>query len=384
MASSNGSASRLGYRPELDGLRGIAIILVLFAHAFDWPRGSFIGVDMFFALSGFLITTLLLEEWAMYGSISLRHFYLRRYYRLFPALVVVIAIYVLYVLLFVNDGTGIRLRGAGFGVTYMANWGQAFKPFPQAQPDTGYLWTLAIEEQFYLIWPALLILLLRLGAGVRGTQWALFGMIVAVVAWRNLLIFHGADPNRTYFGTDTRFDELLLGCLAATFYVSRRRESERARWLAMCAAIGSVLFLLYRIFKLNQWTFWTVRITLTFVAIATALIIYGCVTDSLPMLTRVLSAKWLVFVGVISYSLYLWHVPTDIFLRDVARLSGWPLAVSEFGLAFAAAYGSYVLVERPFLKRRKAHQRLRDTKAEMEGTRPGPRVGGSSRRGDPS
>jgi peptidoglycan/LPS O-acetylase OafA/YrhL len=384
-ASPNGSVSRLGYRPELDGLRGIAIILVLFAHAFDWPRGSFIGVDMFFALSGFLITTLLLEEWATYGSISLRHFYLRRYYRLFPALVVVIAIYVLYVLLFVNDGTGIRLRGAGFGVTYMANWGQAFKPFPQAQLDTGYLWTLAIEEQFYLIWPALLILMLRRGAGVRGTQWILCAMIVAVVAWRNFLIFHGADPNRTYFGTDTRFDELLLGCLAATFYVSRRRESGRARWLATGAAIGSGLFLVYRIFKLNQWTFWTVRITLTFVAIATALIIYACVTDSVPLLTRALSAKWLVFVGVISYSLYLWHVPTDIFLHDVARLSRWPLAASEFGLAFAAAYGSYVLVERPFLKRRKAHQRLRDTKAELEGTTgPPTRFGVSSRPGEPS
>jgi peptidoglycan/LPS O-acetylase OafA/YrhL len=365
MASSNGSASRLGYRPELDGLRGIAIILVLFAHAFDWPKGSFIGVDMFFALSGFLITTLLLEEWRLLGSISLRHFYLRRYYRLFPALAVLLAFYVLYVLLFVNGDVGMRIGGAGFGITYTANWAQAFRlPFPDT--EIGYLWTLGIEEQFYLLWPALLIFLLKRGLGLKGTKWVLFGLILAVVLWRNFLILHGADPNRTYLGTDTRFDELLVGCLTATFYVSRRRDQGGSRWLAL-ASLGAGLFLAYRIFKINQWTFWTVRITLTFVAIATLVVIYACVTNSFPLLTRVLSMKWLVFIGAISYSLYLWHVPADILMRDVVGLTTWQLAVSQFLLTFAVACASYYLVERTFLKRRKAHQRLRATKADLEG-----------------
>jgi peptidoglycan/LPS O-acetylase OafA/YrhL len=362
--SGNGPASRLGYRPELDGLRGIAIILVLFAHAFDWPKGSFIGVDMFFALSGFLITTLLLEEWRVHGSISLRHFYLRRYYRLFPALAVLCAVYVLYVLLFVNGDVGMRVRGAGFGITYTANWVQAFHVrFPDA--EIGYLWTLGIEEQFYLLWPALLILLLRRGLGLRGTKWVLLGMIAAVVVWRNFLIAHGGDPNRTYFGTDTRFDELFVGCLAGTFYVARRGIQAGSKWLKL-ATMGAGLFLVYRVFKRNPWTFWTVRITLTLVAVATAVVIYACVTNSFPLLKRALSAKWLVFVGMISYSLYLWHVPADVLMREVAGLEGWQLAVSEFPLTFAAAYGSYYLVERAFLKRRKAHQRLQATKAELE------------------
>ncbi|MDP9235051.1 MAG: acyltransferase [Actinomycetota bacterium] len=364
--SASPSASGLGYRPELDGLRGVAIILVLLAHAFDWPKGAFIGVDMFFALSGFLITTLLLEEWIVHGSISLRDFYLRRYYRLFPALAVMLAVYVAYVLLFVDVDVASRLWGAGFGISYTANLAQAFMKFPNTLIDTGYLWTLGIEEQFYLLWPIVLILLLNRGLGLRGTKWALFGMIVAVVAWRNLLLAHGADPNRAYFGTDTRFDELLVGCLAGAFYVARGTARSLPRWLVATAAVGAGLFLGYRIFKHDQWTTWTVRITLTFIAVATAIVIYSCVTDSFPVLKRALSVKWLVFTGMISYSLYLWHVPTYLFLRDVAGLTGWRLHVAEFALAFAAACASYFLVERTFLKRRRAHQRLRATKAELE------------------
>jgi peptidoglycan/LPS O-acetylase OafA/YrhL len=371
-SSGNASTSRLGYRPELDGLRGIAIVLVLLAHAFDWPKGSFIGVDMFFALSGFLITTLLLEEWRVHGSISLRHFYLRRYYRLFPALAVLIAVYVLYVLLFVHSDIGMRIRAAAFGLAYVANWVQAFHlRFPDS--EIGYLWTLGIEEQFYLIWPALLILLLKRGLGLKGTKWVLLGLIVAVVVWRNFLISHGAEPNRIYFGTDTRFDELLVGCLAGVFFVSRPKGQAGSRWL-MWAALGAGLFLTYRIFKRNPWTFWTVRMTLTLVAVATTVVIYTCVTGSFPLLKRILSAKALVFVGAISYSLYLWHVPADLLLREVGGLRHWQLEVSGFALTLAAACASYYLVERPFLKRRKAHQRLGATKADLEGGAGGPPV----------
>jgi peptidoglycan/LPS O-acetylase OafA/YrhL len=364
LTSPSGSISRLGYRPELDGLRAIAIILVLFAHDFDWPKGAFIGVDMFFALSGFLITTILLEEWQVYGSISLRHFYLRRYYRLFPALAVLTVVYVLYVLLFVKTDVWMRVRGAGFGITYVANWVQAFHwRFPDR--EIGYLWTLGIEEQFYLLWPALLILLLGRGLGLKGTKWTLVGLIGAVVVWRIFLISHGANPNRTYFGTDTRFDELLVGCLAGTLFVSRRPGKGGSRWL-MVASLGAGLFLAYRVFKRNPWTFWTTRLTLTLVAVATVLVIYTCVTDSFPLLKRVLSAKSLVFVGAISYSLYLWHVPANVLMRDVAGLKSWQLAAAEFPLTFAAACASYYFVEQPFLKRRRAHQRLRATKADVE------------------
>lgn len=360
----NPSASRLGYRPELDGLRGIAIILVLLVHAFNWPRGAFIGVDIFFALSGFLITTLLLEEWQQFGSISLRDFYLRRYYRLFPALAVLIFFYVLYVAFFASTDVGMRMRGAGFGITYTANWVQAFEqPFPRT--EIGFLWTLAIEEQFYLVWPAVLIFLLRRRLGRRGTAWALFGLIGVLVAWRNVLIFNEVDPQRIYFGTDTRFDELLVGCLAGALYVARPVTRIGSRWLK-AATFAAGLFLLYRIFMRNPWDYWSQRISLTLVALATVVVIYTCVTGSFPLLTRALSFKWLVFLGTISYSLYLWHVPAGLFIQEVAHLSGWRLVVSETVLALAAACGSYYLVERTFLKRKRAHQRLGATKADVE------------------
>jgi peptidoglycan/LPS O-acetylase OafA/YrhL len=367
--SGNGSVSKLGYRPELDGLRGVAILLVLSVHAINWPAGAFIGVDMFFALSGFLITTLLLEEWNRHGSISLRDFYLRRFYRLFPALAVLITAYLVYVVSFVNTDIGMRIRGAGFGITYTANWVQAFeRPFPET--EIGYLWTLGIEEQFYLIWPVLLMFLLRRRIGFTGMVWALLGIIVGLVVWRNLFIAGGGDPQRIYFGTDTRFDELLIGCLAGTLFVARPTK-RGSKWLVLGALVGG-LFLVYRVFMREPWDFWSQRISLTLVAVATVLIIYSCVTDSFPLLKRVLSAKPLVAIGVISYSLYLWHVPVGVFMRDVAHLTGWQLVVSETVLAFAAACGSYYLVERTFLKRRQKHQRLRATKTDVEGGVAGP------------
>jgi peptidoglycan/LPS O-acetylase OafA/YrhL len=361
----NPADSKLGYRPELDGLRGIAIILVLLVHAFNWPRGAFIGVDIFFALSGFLITTLLLEEWQQRGSISLRDFYLRRYYRLFPALAVLIFFYLLYVAFFVSTDVGMRIWGAGFGITYTANWVQAFEqPFPNK--EIGYLWTLAIEEQFYLVWPAVLIFLLRRRLGPRGMVWALFGLIGVLVAWRNVLIHNAVGGTRIYFGTDTRFDELLVGCLAGALYVARPVRRIGSRWLK-AATFAAGLFLLYRILMPDPWDYWSQRISLTLVAVATVVVIYTCVTGSFPLLTRALSFKWLVFLGTISYSLYLWHVPASLFMREVAHLSGWRLVVSATVLALTAACGSYYLVERTFLKRRRAHERLGATKADLEG-----------------
>lgn len=364
-ASGNGSASRLGYRPELDGLRGIAILLVVLIHTFGWPKGGLLGVDIFFTLSGFLITTLLLEEWGAHGSISLGQFYLRRYFRLFPALAVLVVSYVLFVLAFSHGNEAMRLRGAGFGITYTSNWVMAFNhPYPEL--EIGHLWTLAVEEQFYLVWPVLLVLFLKRGLGLKGTKWALLVLIVAVVAWRTLLDIHGVDDSRLYFATDTRFDQLLVGCLAGTMFVSRKRDAVRSRWL-MIGGLAGGGFLLWRFFERNLLSFWSFKIGLTLFAVATALTIYACVTESFPSLRRALSVKWLVFVGTISYSLYLWHVSSNVFLRQFLQVRGWPLHVSELALTLALACGSYYLVERPFLRRRRAHERLRSTKVDVEG-----------------
>lgn len=367
-ASESSSISRLGYRPELDGLRGIAILLVLLIHVLNWPRGGLLGVDIFFTLSGFLITTLLLEEWQAHGSISLAKFYLRRYFRLFPALAALIAAYVLFVVAFGKGDIGLRLGGAVYGITYVSNWVMAFnRPYPEW--EIGHLWSLAVEEQFYLIWPALLVLLLKRGIGLKGMRWVLVAMIAAVVVWRSFLAMQGVDDSRLYFATDTRFDQLLLGCLAGTVYVSGRtkRQSGRLSKPLTIAATAAAGFLVWRFFVGNLQSSWSFTLGFTLFGVATAVTIYGCVTGSMPWLQRLLGARALVFLGTISYSLYLWHVAASVFMRDVLELSHWGAVVLQLALALAAACGSYYLIELPFLRRRKAYERLRATKADTEG-----------------
>src|ERR671913_1331463 len=197
--------SRLGYRPELDGVRGIAIILVMLVHVHNWPRGGFIGVDVFFTLSGFLITTLLLEEWRARRTVSLRDFYARRALRLFPAVIVLLVAYSIFALVAGGSLLSTRLAGVGYGFTYLSNWAQAFGlTFPDQ--EIGFLWTLAIEEQYYLLWPGLLLIGLHAARlSPRRLTVAICCLVAAVWAWR-LVLAADVPGRRIYFGTDTRLD----------------------------------------------------------------------------------------------------------------------------------------------------------------------------------
>src|SRR5215207_1763866 len=188
MPETTAVVSRLGYRPELDGIRGVAILLVVVVHLHNWPRGGFIGVDVFFTLSGFLITTLLLEEWRARGTISLRHFYARRSLRLFPAVAVLLAVYFIFALAAGGPYLGTRLAGVAYGLTYLSNWPQAYHwPFPEQ--EIGFLWTLAIEEQYYLLWPSLLLLAVYVARlSSRRLIFAISCLVVAVWAWRIALL----------------------------------------------------------------------------------------------------------------------------------------------------------------------------------------------------
>jgi peptidoglycan/LPS O-acetylase OafA/YrhL len=365
------SASRLGYRPELDGLRGVAILLVVLIHATGWPRGGLLGVDIFFTLSGFLITTLLLEEWQAYGSISLGRFYLRRYFRLFPALAVFIGGYVLFVALVAQGDQPLRLRSAAFGITYLANWVMAFdRPF--AEGEIGHLWSLSVEEQFYLLWPVILVAFLKLRLSPGKSALLVAAMIVAVVSWRTFLDLSGSSDSRMYFATDTRFDQLLIGCLLAIGYVRAPELLERAKRFLVPTAMGAIIFLVWRFLSRNLVSSWSFKVGLTVFAAATAIVICACVTNASPALKRVLSAKWLVSLGLISYSLYLWHPAVYTFVTRFTPAAEWSRFVSiplEISLSIAAAVASYRLVELPFLRKRRHLQRLLATKARrQEGT----------------
>jgi peptidoglycan/LPS O-acetylase OafA/YrhL len=358
--------SRLGYRPELDGVRGVAIILVMLVHVNYWPRGGFIGVDVFFTLSGFLITTLLLEEWQARRSVSLRKFYARRALRLFPAVIVLLVVYSVFSVVWGGPNLSTRLAGVVYGLTYTSNWAQAFGlAFPEQ--EIGFLWTLAIEEQFYLLWPSLLLLaLLVVRLSPRRLIVAIGCGVVAVLIWRIVLVTAEVDGRRIYFGTDARLDQLLLGAALAAWFV-QRPTSARGSVALRLAGWAGVAFLTWRLFDPVYFREWYPTVGLAAIGLASAAIIGCVVTDSSSVLKWALTMRWLRWVGALSYSLYLWHVPA-IRLVSVSPL-GQSTVLRIFGgisLSFVLAAASYRYVEQPFLRRRKRHEQLRDTKADAD------------------
>jgi peptidoglycan/LPS O-acetylase OafA/YrhL len=208
----------LGYRPALDGLRGVAVLAVVATHsklASGWAGD--VGVDIFFVLSGFLITSLLIEEWNAFHSISLRRFYARRALRLLPALMVVIAVFVIWHC--VANSRAVAARTALDGLNalfYSTNWMLALG-LRQPVHVFAHTWTLSIEEQFYLTWPLILILLLS-RSGSRGSmlRWVVLGIFLFFI--ERVLITASAPSglyNWLFYGTDARADAMLTGCAAA-------------------------------------------------------------------------------------------------------------------------------------------------------------------------
>jgi peptidoglycan/LPS O-acetylase OafA/YrhL len=204
--------TRLRYMPALDGLRAVAVAGVLLYHGdVTWARGGYLGVDAFFVLSGFLITTLLLAEWRTNGAIDLVDFWRRRARRLLPALFLVLGAVALFAATWAPTDTLERLRGDAFATLgYVANWrfiwssDSYFAQFSSPSP-LQHVWSLAIEEQFYLVWPPAFLVLLRVTGGSRR---AVLGITAGLAAGSALLMAvlftPGADPSRVYYGTDTR------------------------------------------------------------------------------------------------------------------------------------------------------------------------------------
>ena len=204
----------LGYEPALDGLRAIAILATITVHAAIflpgpwgvWFPGGWIGVDIFFVLSGFLITRLLADEMRRNDGIGLGRFYIRRVLRLLPAYAVMLLAVVLVSACVLHEPGVYRAAMASIG--YIMNWSRAFGWFPQA--SLGHTWSLSMEEQFYILWPGAFILL----RGRRPLAW-LLALIAAVVVWRCVLALGGSNPERVYNGFDTHADTLLIGCALA-------------------------------------------------------------------------------------------------------------------------------------------------------------------------
>lgn len=361
------SGSRL---PQLDGIRALAVTAVLVHHT-GALTGGFLGVDLFFVLSGFLITTLLCEEIDRKGGVSLRGFWFRRAFRLLPALLVY---------LLAGVAASLALKGpadqrqydldatlALFGVN---NWWRGFGGEESAGAWDGHLWSLSVEAQFYLLWPLVLTaVLLQLR---RRARWVALGSTIAAIAvWRAVLMtgfLAFANPgDRTYFATDTRADALLIGAALSLLWQEGHLTRLSARfWGWASAAAWAVLLAAMVLSPTPEHQKWGSYGGFTLVALLAALIVAAAVVAPDTGIARVFALRPLVWLGGISYALYLWHFPITVQLETMFGARFGELAVSAMALAVSAgvAWGSAVLIERPLgrwrrvLEKRLAHTRL--------------------------
>jgi peptidoglycan/LPS O-acetylase OafA/YrhL len=334
-AATNGA--RLGYRPALDGIRGVAVSLVLAAHLVPnlLISAGAAGVIMFFTLSGFLITTLLIEEREASGRIDLPAFYRRRALRLLPALIAVLALLLVLDTL-VGSQAGYR-RPAFFALFYAANWaiisGIDFH-------HINHTWSLAIEEHFYLLWPLTTVLVLGHYSKRALLSIALVGMACSV-ALRIVLWQSGASLPRVLYGTDTRLDGLLIGCVLAIAGARAIRRLPMPAVPIAVAAIASIILI-----RDDAYHF---AAGYAAVASGTAVVIVACLAGQRT--ASVLSIQPLVSVGRISYGLYLWHLPVyGAVFKYGASLPRLLQSVIAVVLAFSVAAVSYLIIERPFLR----------------------------------
>jgi peptidoglycan/LPS O-acetylase OafA/YrhL len=340
--------AKLGYRPALDGLRAVAIAAVLLYHTGGILPGGTVGVDLFFVLSGFLITTLLLEERSSLGAVSLRRFYRRRALRLLPALFAVLAAFLAFslVVAIVNPGS-LRedLFGVFAGIGYFSNVAMMGEPVTSSMPgELRHLWSLAAEEQFYLVWPLVLGFILR--SRVRLALLVVSAGVVLMTARQLQLYVDGASWERIGFGVDTRNVSILVGCaLALLLALPGRPRLDWARWLAAPAAVCVVAFFFV---DFGRELF---AGPLVVFAICCAALILGVLDEQSP-LARLLSVGPVVFVGRISYSLYLWHFPVFVVL-GVNKPGVVAAAVPALLITVACAVASYYFIELPFLRRKR-------------------------------
>ncbi|MFN8027006.1 MAG: acyltransferase family protein [Acidimicrobiia bacterium] len=354
--------------PALDGWRGFTIWFAISVHAGYFTAGGVLSLDTFFVLSGFLITGLLLREWDRRGGIALGSFWARRARRLLPALFVVLTAVLVYAALLAPSLGLDKLRGdmlASLG--YVVNWhfiwsGQSyFSSFTTPSPVL-HLWSLAVEEQFYLLWPPIVLgvlLLCRRRFGTTASYLAvgavaLVGSIASAV-WMVHLYTPGTDPSRVYYGTDTRAQAMLAGAVLSVIVLVHGPLRSRLARVALTIASPLCLLVVVAPWFANDATgihdFFYGRYGLLLYSVATCVVLWRLVQPATGVLGTALSWSPVRWVGGISYEMYLWHWPTYLVLTpDRTGLTGGTLLSVRLAAVVLLAWGTHVLVDEPIRK----------------------------------
>jgi peptidoglycan/LPS O-acetylase OafA/YrhL len=351
----------MGYLPGLDGVRALAVIGVLLYHAdLSWIPGGFLGVDVFFVLSGFLITSLILEEFDRSGRVDFRKFYLGRARRLLPALILVLVVVSLAAALVYQDAARQLASDVVASIFYVNNWwyiaaDQSYFEFIGRPPLLKHLWSLAVEEQFYLVWPAIAFLAMRRFARKGVFAVAATLAILSTIWMLQLAVANGfpdfADPSRAYFGTDSHSMGLLIGAAMATFWrPGRMRRSLPTGASVIITAIGiaALLAVIWFFVFVGEFTPWLYRGGFLGLALIVATLIAAASHPGVGLGKAMGTQPWR-YIGQRSYGLYLWHWPVFMATRPGLDLSldGVPLLILRLGLTVGIAELSFRFVEMP-------------------------------------
>jgi len=354
------------YLPSIDSLRAIAVIAVIIYHIdANYLPGGFLGVDLFFVLSGYLISSLIIKEYKSTGTVNLYNFYVRRARRLLPAVYFMITVVLIIITLF----NGVLLKksylDALFGYIYSSNWWYIFHKLDYfdsfgSQSPFKHLWSLAIEEQFYMFFPLIFLIFNRKSKSNNSNSklnknfiYVVLSLIlVSLIA--HILLFDINNINRIYFGTDTRAFSLLVGVVGAILYPMDRlseRTTKKDNMIYSIVSLVSILVLIGIMINTSEYNTWLYRGGFLLVAIIGLIIIISSGRQYTCM-SKLLSFKPLVFIGKISYSLYLWHFPILVVTTPVSEIGNPNLfyVTLRIFLIFLVATGSYMFVETPIRK----------------------------------
>jgi peptidoglycan/LPS O-acetylase OafA/YrhL len=360
----------LGYLPWMDGMRAIAVMAVMVFHELLYaPQlasvasvvgGGEYGVDIFFAVSGFLITTLLLQEVQARGGIRFGAFYLRRARRLLPALGALLLVITLGALILQRGHHRVEtLENVGWAASYVGNWVKALTNDTLA--ELGHTWSLAIEEQFYLLWPLTLTVLISLGLRGRRLLGAIAVLVAATLVWPQVGVSRGWGWNRFYYGLDTHAAPLAIGAVLAVAFVEGLlpRHGSWPSWRHALGVVGALVVLatlhdpgdIYRLSRPLHLVDLRARVsTFAIVGAGTTLVIWELLESAPHLGHRILSWPPLVAIGRVSYGLYLWDaaVVWGLTPSETGISDRWLLAGVHVVVVTAAALTSWFFVERWF------------------------------------